>query len=354
MPPLLPLPLLPPPENIPAFGGFSTALRVDISPRMSRPHNMGSIRIGVSSCLLGEQVRYDGGHKRNAYVTGVLAAFFELLPVCPETECGMGVPREALRLVRDRDELQLVAARSGRNHSAAMKRWSKRRLRELEATGLSGFILKKGSPSCGMERVRVYTAAGRPAPSGSGLFAAALVQANPGLPVEEEERLEDPALRDNFIERVFAFARLRDLLGGRWRIGDLVDFHSREEMLLLAHDAEAPGLLAEVLAAAGQNGRLQTASAYRAAFMSVLAKRAAKRRQARVFEHMLGYLRGFLGTREKSELTATISDFRRSQVPLIGLITLFRHYARLHRVEYLERQSYLQPDPREVALRNRV
>ena len=194
------------------------------------------IRIGVSSCLLGEAVRYDGGHKRDRFLTDLLGRFVEWVPVCPELESGMGAPRPAMRLVRDGEELRLREIASGRDHTPRMQRYAGRRVRSLREFDLCGYILKQGSPSCGMERVKVYGENAMPRRDGRGLYAAALMSAYPHLPVEEEGRLNDAPLRENFIERVFAYRRLRDLFRGRWTHGGVVAFHTAHKLQLLAHD----------------------------------------------------------------------------------------------------------------------
>ena len=197
------------------------------------------IRIGVSSCLLGNQVRFDGGHKRNEFVTDVFGQFVEFVPVCPEVEIGMGTPRESIALRRQDGELRLLGNRSGADFTAKMKSYADKRTRALGAEDLSGYILKKDSPSCGMERVRVYAGNGMPSRDGVGMFAAALMRRSPNLPVEEEGRLTDPKLRENFVERVFAYQRLQDFFATRWTQGGLIAFHTAHKLVLLAHSPNA-------------------------------------------------------------------------------------------------------------------
>jgi uncharacterized protein YbbK (DUF523 family) len=204
--------------------------------RDNRPRR--PVRIGISACLLGEQVRFDGGHKRDAFLTETFGRFVEWVPVCPEVECGLGTPREAMRLVRIEQGVRLLTVQTGIDLTAPMERYSRSRVVALAREGLSGYVLKKDSPSCGLERVKVYNG-GSPARSGCGLFAAALVEAFPHLPVEEEGRLADPRLRDNFVERVFAYWRVRGVFAAQWTIGDLVRFHAAHKLLLLAHAPEA-------------------------------------------------------------------------------------------------------------------
>lgn len=312
------------------------------------------LRIGVSSCLLGAEVRYDGGHKRDAFVADALAAHAELVPVCPEVEIGLGVPRETLRLEEHGGETRLVAPRSGRDLSERMRTWSRTRIDELAALDLDGYVLKKSSPSCGLERVRVYRGGGAAKRDGRGLFAAALVEAFPDLPVEEEGRLQDARLRENFVERLFAFRRLKARFAAGWRIGDLVAFHSREKLLLMAHEPKSYTALGRLVATAKGRDRRALAAEYRAAFMRALGRIATPSRHVNVLMHIQGYFRERLGREERDELTELIADYRRALVPLIVPITMVRHYVRVLGIDYLAGQTYLEPHPKELALRNRV
>ncbi len=320
---------------------------------MKRVLGESEIRLGVSSCLLGNAVRYDGGHAKDAFVTGALSRFVTYVPACPEVEVGMGTPRETVRLVRLGGAVRMIGHHSGTDHTEGMRRWAEGKVRQLEAEDLCGFVLKKDSPSCGMERVRVY-AKGPAARTGRGLFAQALVERMPLLPVEEEGRLDDPRLRENFIERVFAYRRLKDLLAARWTVGDLVRFHSAEKLLLLAHDPAAYRALGRLVAAAKAQPRAEVARGYGEAYMRALAKLATPAKHANVLQHMAGYLKDLLPAEEKRELHQAIGGFRRGLVPLVVPLTLLRHQVRRHRVFHLQGQTYLEPDPRELMLRNHV
>ncbi len=312
----------------------------------------GEIRVGVSTCLLGQHVRFDGGHKKDAFVTGPLARFVALVPVCPEVELGMGTPRESVRLVRLGDGVRMVGHRSGTDHTDAMRRWAEGRVRELEGEDLCGYVLKKDSPSCGMERVKVY-AKGPAARTGRGLFAEALMERMPLLPVEEEGRLNDPRLRENFVERVFAYRRLKDLLGSRWTVGDLVRFHTAEKLLVLAHDPAAYRALGRLVAAAKGRPRAEVAREYGQAFMRGLAKLATPGKHANVLQHMAGFFKD-LPLEERRELHEAIADYRHGLVPLVVPLTLLGHHVRRYGVAWLQSQSYLQPHPKELMLRNHV
>jgi uncharacterized protein YbgA (DUF1722 family)/uncharacterized protein YbbK (DUF523 family) len=298
-------------------------------------------------------VRFDGGHKKDTFVTGALGRFVEFVPVCPEVEVGMGTPRPTIRLERRGDEVRLVDPKGGADHTDAMRRWSARRLDEVERMDLCGWILKKDSPSCGMERVRL-THKGVARKEGVGLFAAALAERFPLLPVEEEGRLNDPWLRENFVERVFAYRRLKDLLDRRWTVGDLVRFHTAEKLLLLAHDPDAYRRLGRLVAGAKGLPRDEVRARYAETFMRAMARLAKAGRQTNVLQHMAGYFKDLLPADERRELQDAIADYRAGLVPLVVPLTLLRHHARKHAVAYLQGQTYLEPHPKELMLRNHV
>ena len=312
------------------------------------------VRIGVSSCLLGQKVRFDGGHKRDAFLVETFGRYVQWVPVCPEVGIGMGTPREAIRLVRTADELRLVGVKTSTDHTEDMRRWSRREADRLAKAELDGYILKKDSPSCGMERVKVYDANAVPARTGRGLFAEALMERLPLLPVEEEGRLSDPRLRENFIERVFAHQRLRALFTGRWTVGALMKFHTAHKLTLLAHSPSAYSGLGRLVAKASEMPRAELRAEYESAFMRALAVMATPRRHVNVLQHMLGYFRKPLDVESRAELAASIADYQAGIVPLVVPITLLRHHVRRCGVEYLAGQVYLEPHPRELMLRNHV
>jgi uncharacterized protein YbgA (DUF1722 family)/uncharacterized protein YbbK (DUF523 family) len=314
----------------------------------------GPIRIGISACLLGHKVRFDGGHKRDAFLTETFGRFVEWVPVCPEVECGLGTPREAMRLVRVEQRVRLLTVKSGIDLTPRMERFSQSRVRALVGEDLAGFVLKKDSPTCGVERVKVYDGHGTPARSGRGLFAAALIDAFPHLPVEEEGRLSDPRLRDNFVERVFAYWRLRGLFAGRWTVGQLVRFHTAHKLLLLAHAPEAYRAIGRLVAGARGMARRDLESRYMEGVMRALAQLATTRRHTNVLQHIAGYFKNRLDAASKRELADTIEDYHAGIVPLVVPLTLVRHYVRTFDVAYLAEQTYLQPHPKELMLRNHV
>jgi uncharacterized protein YbgA (DUF1722 family)/uncharacterized protein YbbK (DUF523 family) len=312
------------------------------------------LRIGVSSCLLGENVRWDGGHKRDRFLTDELGPFVLWVPVCPEVELGLGTPRPTLRLVRRGDEVRMVEPRSGSDHTEAMRAYARRRVRELDREDLSGYVLKKDSPSCGMERVKVYGEAGPGARVGSGLFAEALRERFPHLPVEEEGRLGDPRLRENFVVRLFAYRRLRRLFASRWNAGKLVAFHTAHKLLLLAHVPAAYTSLGRLVADARSLARDELARRYQDEFMAALAHPSNRRLHTNVLQHMAGYFRGRIDVGDRDELLSLIEEHRQGRLPLVVPLTLVRHHARRLDVTYLLGQVYLDPHPKELMLLNRV
>jgi uncharacterized protein YbgA (DUF1722 family)/uncharacterized protein YbbK (DUF523 family) len=323
-------------------------------------------RIGVSACLLGEPVRYDAGHKRDPFLVDVFGPHVEWVAVCPEVEAGFGTPRESMRLTTaapevrakgtriDPGRISLVLVKSGIDVTERLARYSDRRTGELTGERLSGYVLKKDSPSCGMNRVKVYSPGGMSERAGRGLFAEALIARMPSLPVEEEGRLSDPPLRENFIERVFAYQRLRRLFEGAWSVGDLVAFHTAHKLTLMAHSPVAYRDLGRLVANAGNQASAAIESTYQAQFMAAMSIVATPKRHANVLQHMLGYFKKTLDADARAEILGLIEEHRRSTVPLIVPLTLMRHHVRRHQVTYLQGQTYLEPHPRELSLRNHV
>jgi len=316
------------------------------------------VRIGISACLLGDEVRYDGGHKRDDFLADRLARFVTFVRVCPEVEIGLGTPRDPIRLVRAGGALRLVNPKTGDDHTDAMTRYAARRVREIAALDLSGYVLKKNSPSCGMERVKTYDTKGVPAKSGSGLFARALLDALPDLPVEEEGRLLDSDLRENFLTRVFVYRRLRDVFAGadagadpprRWTIGDLVRFHTAIKLLLFAHEPRAYESLGRLVAGAKSRARSPIAAEYARTLMAALARVPTRRRHVNVLQHMAGYFTDRIDADARAELAGVIVEFRRGEIPLEAVLTLVRHHVRTHGIDYLTGQIYLEPYPKGLA-----
>jgi uncharacterized protein YbgA (DUF1722 family)/uncharacterized protein YbbK (DUF523 family) len=303
-------------------------------------------------------VRFDGGHKRDRFVTDLLGQFVEWVPVCPEVEVGMDTPRPALRLVGDGDGdsefVRMVEIKSGLDHTQAMERYSAQRVRALRSLDLGGYILKKDSPSCGMTRVKVYEEKGMPKRRGRGLYASALMDAYPNLPFEDEGRLNDPKLRENFIERVFAYQRLRHLFAGRWTRGQVVAFHTAHKLQVMAHSTVAYRELGRLVATLKETPRAEFRERYESGFMQAISQVATRGRNANVLQHAAGHLKKRLDSASRAELAALIHDYREGLVPLVVPVTLIGHHVRRHGVDYLNGQVFLEPHPKELMLRNHV
>jgi uncharacterized protein YbgA (DUF1722 family)/uncharacterized protein YbbK (DUF523 family) len=311
-------------------------------------------RLGISACLLGEKVRYDGGHKLDHYLAGVLGRFVEWVPVCPEVECGLPVPRESMRLVGDPEAPRLIAQRSGTDHTGRMLAWAEKRLAELEEKELCGFVFKSRSPSSGMQGVRIYSEKGMPVKKGSGLFAAAFMRRFPLLPVEDEGRLNDPELRENFIERIFVYSRWRGLLGKPPRLNDFMEFHASHKLLFMSHHPKAVTALGQRVARADRKNLLPVMDQYLAIMMTELKRIATKKKNVNVLHHIMGYFKKQLSPEEKQELLEIIDSYYNGLIPLIVPVTLFNHYVRKFGEPYLARQVFLHPHPLELMLRNHV
>lgn len=305
------------------------------------------ITIGVSACLLGKKVRYDGQHKRDDFLCDVLAPHVTWVPVCPEVELGLGTPRPTIHLEKRGRSLRLIMPAKERDLTDEMTAYAVKRVDELE--GLDGYVLKKGSPSCGMERVKVV-----PGEMGVGLYAAALLARWPHLPVEEEGRLRDGRLREGFIERVFVHHRLRMLWAGKWRFGDVVAFHTAHKLALLAHEPAAYTALGRLVARGKALAPEVLRERYTAGLMAGFKVLATRGRHTNVLQHMAGYVSDDLDAASREELGGVIDEYRRGLTPLVVPITLLRHHARTQNVSYLLGQTYLEPHPRELMLRNHV
>ena len=312
------------------------------------------IKLGISTCLLGENVRFDGGHKLDRFLTDTLGQYVEYVPVCPEVECGLPVPRESMHLEGDPDAPRLVTSRTKQDMTEKMVNWARRRVADLEKECLMGFIFKSDSPSSGMERVRVYNEKGMPVKKGVGMFARAFMEHFPLLPVEEEGRLHDPKLRDNFIERIFALARWRDVLARGMTRGNLVDFHTRHKLLILSHNSKHYQMMGQLVARAKTIPLRHLYDQYQSVLMEALQLKTTPKKNANVLQHMMGYFKEQLSPDEKQELLEIIELYRKEYLPLIVPITLIKHYVRKYDESYLREQNYLNPHPIELQLRNHV
>ena len=317
--------------------------------------NIYPVRIGVSTCLLGEKVRFDGGHKRDAFIVDVFGRYVEWVPVCPEMEMGLGTPREAIRLIQQEGGIRFLMYKSGVDHTEGMRTYAEKRIKALQNANLCGYVLKNNSPSCGMERVRIYNPSGIANRTGTGLFAGALMKAFPYLPVEEEGRLRDARLRENFISRVFAHQRWQRAAENGVNLAAMTRFHEHHKYLLMAHNQAGTRRLGRLLGTPQQfsdDGAL--AAAYLREFSNVMRRTPTIRNHTNVLQHMAGYFSGELSSDDRQELTNTIHQYRQELLPLIVPITLIRHYVRKYNVTYLRNQVYLDPHPHELMLLNQL
>ena len=312
------------------------------------------LRLGISRCLLGDEVRFDGGHKRDEFLTDIFGRYVEWVPVCPEVEAGLGTPREAMRLVGDPKHPRLITIKSGRDRTEALEHMTADRLSSLKDLDLSGYVFKKDSPSCGVERVRLYNEHGMPSRNGVGIFARAFIERFPLIPVEEEGRLCDPLLRENFIERVFCYRRYQDLVNGGVTRQAVVRFHTIHKYLLLAHSQQHYQTLGRLVGRADHYRPKELAVKYGELFMKALAVKATVRKHVNVLHHMMGYFKDRLSMEEKAELLGVIGDYHGGLTPLIVPLTLVRHYVQKFDVGYIRDQVYLNPHPKELMLRNHV
>jgi len=310
------------------------------------------IRIGISACLLGQPVRFDGSHKHDHYLTNTLSEYLDFVPVCPEVESGFSVPRETLRLVGDPEAPRLVTSRTNIDHTDRMLSWAEKRVRELEAENLCGFIFKSDSPSSGLMRVKVYNPKGMAEKKGVGLFARTFTRHFPMLPVEEEGRLNDPVLRETFIEQIFTLKRWREMLTLGRNIKNLVDFQTRHKLLMLSHSPANARLMGK-LVADGKQAPIQSVYAqYERLLIETLRMKSTIKKNLNVLEHILGYFKNQLDSDEKQEMLEIFDLYRNEFVPLIVPVTLLNHYVRKTGEPYLKQQVYLNPHPIALKLRN--
>ena len=313
---------------------------------------MEKIRIGISACLLGRNVRYDGGHRHDRHLTDTLGRWFDWVPVCPEVEYGLPVPREAMRLVGDPGNPRLFTIRTHIDHTDGMLAWAKKRLTELAGEGLSGFVFKSRSPSSGMAAVKVYGRNGRAVKRGTGIFAGAFMRRFPLLPVEEEDRLSDPLLRENFVERIFVYRRWTDLEKRGGTAKEISNFHADHGLLILSHSPKHMAALNRLVADPGRQDLRALRDEYPRLLMEALRLPATVPKQTRVLSRVTGHLQKRLSPNERQELVDAIERYRQGLLPLLIPVTLIEHYARLYNDPYLKSQVYLHPHPQERMLRN--
>ena len=311
------------------------------------------IILGVSSCLLGQEVRFDSSHKHNRYLTDTLGEYFDFQPFCPEVAIGLGIPRPPIRLVKIGNEVRVRGVKDpDQDVTDALNNYAQQAA--AQCTNISGYIFKSKSPSCGMERVKVYSEQGNPIDSASGVYAAGIMQQLPSLPVEEEGRLMDPHLRENFIERVFIYHRWQQYQQQGLTPASLVDFHTRHKFIIQAHDETVYRQLGRLVADAGKADLLNTAEQYIVLMMQALKKLATNKTHTNVLQHIMGFIKEDMSAEDKQELLAVIDEYRRQQLPLVVPITLIKHFLRLYPNDYIAAQYYLEPHPKEFMLRNHI
>ena len=315
---------------------------------------MGKIPIGISTCLLGENVRYNGGHALDRFLRDTLGKYVEYVPVCPEVECGFGIPRETFRLMGDPKQPRLVISLTGVDHTDRMEAWARKRVDELQNDDLCGFIFKSDSPSSGMERVKVYDDKGVPRKIGVGVFARVFMEHFPLTPVEEDGRLNDPLLRENFIERIFTYRRYREVMEEKKDVGHFVEFHTRHKLLLMAHSPKHLKQMGNLVAHTKQLSIKEFITQYEKLLMEAMSLKPSTTKHANVLHHIMGYFKKNLSAGEKQELLEVVDEYRKGLIPLIVPVTLMNHYVRKYDEAYLKEQVYLNPHPLELQLRNHV
>lgn len=312
------------------------------------------IKLGISACLLGEKVRYDGTHQHDRFLTDTLGKYVEYVPLCPEVECGMPIPREALRLVGVPESPRLVTQKTHIDYTDQMLGWAAKRLVELEKEDLCGFIFKSRSPSSGMERIKVYSDKGMPVQKGVGVFARAFMTHFPLLPVEDDGRLHDLKIRENFIQRIFTLKRWRETLKCQKDAPGLIDFHTRHKLLILSHSQDYYRKMGKLVAHQKEFETRKLFEQYEFLLMKALDLKTTIKKNLNVLYHLMGYFKKDLSADEKQELLEIFEKYRDGYIPLIVPVTLINHFVRKYRQSYLAQQVYLNPHPIELQLRNHV
>lgn len=312
------------------------------------------IKVGISSCLLGKKVRYDGGHKWDRYITETLGQYFEWVPVCPEVECGLPVPRKAMHLIGPSASPRLVTVKTGIDNTKRMQKWAKKKLKKLEKESLSGFIFKSKSPSSGIEGVKVYTPSGMLSHRGKGIFGNSFMQHFPLIPVIDDDRLHDPSLRENFIEQVFVYRRWNELTHRGFSIRDLINFHTKHKLLIMSHSLKHYSALSRLIANSKRRDLQHLQSEYINLLMQGIRLQSTVKKNTNVLLHIIGYFKKHLTSDEKKELLEHIEHYHKGYMPLIVPIVLINHYVRKFNEPHLKKQYYLNPHPLELMLRNHV
>jgi uncharacterized protein YbgA (DUF1722 family)/uncharacterized protein YbbK (DUF523 family) len=313
------------------------------------------IKIGVSSCLLGEKVRWDGDHKQDRYVLDVLGSCFDCVSICPEVDAGMSVPRETVALYGTLEKQKMITKGSRTDWTKKMARFKKDRICELRKENICGYVFKSDSPSCGVRKVPIYSEISiRRVRYGPGMFASSFIKAFPLVPVEDEGRLHDPIIRENFIVRVFCFNRLQTLLRGHFTMVGLISFHTKHKFLILSHSKKQYNAMGKLVATGKLLNRDELKSRYSSLFMKALACKSTPKKNTDVLMHMMGFFKKIISRGEKKDILNAIENYRKGLLPLIVPVTLIRHQVKKYNIEYLLDQIYLNPHPEELMLRNHV
>jgi len=314
------------------------------------------IKIGASTCLLGEKVGYDGNHSHDRYLTQTLSLFVDYVPVCPEVECGMPIPRESVRLVGDPAAPRLVTRNTQEDKTQMMTDWIPGKLAALEKENLCGFIFKSKSPSSGLYRIRVYGDDGKVRKTGTGMFAKAFREHFPRIPVEEAGRLNDPQLRENFIEKIFTLRRWRQVIEDQKNLGGLVAFHTQNKLLILSHSQADYRQMGKLVATGkeiiSEQGDQALFDQYEILLLKALDLKTTPKKNINVLMHILGYFKKNLSADEKQEMLSLFDQYRQGYVPLVVPLTMVNHYVRKYDQPWLKEQTYLNPHPFELKLRN--
>lgn len=313
------------------------------------------MKIGISSCLLGNKVRYDGQHKLDRFLRDELGSYMDWVPVCPETECGLGIPREAMRLVgQATDSARLFTNKTFVDKTDQMLEYTYPKLDELAKENLRGFIFKTKSPTSGMRGVKIYTDEGMPSYRGTGIFAREFMKRFPNIPVEDEGRLHDAGIRENFIEMIYVYDRWLTYLEEDKSTAGLMDFHMRHKYLLMSHSPVLLKDLGKIVASINKNNHDTSLGLYEKTLLEALHLKATARKHTNVLHHIMGYFKKSLSPDEKAELLEVIERYRNNLIPLIVPMVLMQHYVRKYQEPYLLKQWYLNPHPDELKLRNHV
>ncbi len=312
---------------------------------------MEKIKIGISSCLLGKPVRYDGGHKLDTFLRDIVGKYFDFIPVCPEVEMGLTVPRETMHLVGDRENPRLITTKSKIDYTDKMLKFARKRVKELKGEDLCGFIFKSRSPSSGYRNVKVYNENSIPVHTSSGLFAKVFMEENPLIPVEDEGRLKDDAIRDNFFTRVFVLYNWKRLVKTGLTKKGIIDFHTHNKLLIMAHCPKDYLELGKCLANLKNLNIREFADTYINKVMDALKHKATRSKNVNVMYHMLGYFKKYLDKKDKEELISLIQEYKEGNLPLIVPITMINHYVNKFGISYLKNQSFLNPTPLELRVK---